>query len=293
VIDVTSLDNLHKIVVINPKGGCGKSTLVTNLASAYAQKGMKLTLVDCDPHGFALRWLEKRPAGRPPIFGVEAYDISDYSASPVGTRIPAESDVVIFDLPAAVTAEQVHKFTYIADRILIPIMPSAVDVYSATRFIAELLLHQQLDRQGKKLAIVANRIRSNTKSYQMLKRFLSSLKIPVIAEFRDSQNFVYAIANGIGICELPAYRTKADISQIAALMSWLLPDQQVPQQKQMTDEQRDDQRQLMTDEQRMSLVAQEAYRRAEDRGFAGGDQSSDWLDAERTVDELYGEKTHR
>jgi len=275
VIDVTSLDGLHKIVVINPKGGCGKSTLATNLASCFAQRGPPPTLVDCDPHGFSMRWLEKRPADRPPIFGVEAYDISDSAAAPLNGRVRPESSAVIFDLPAAITSEQLHEFIYAADSIFVPVMPSAVDIYSATRFIAELLLDQQLDRRDKKLAIVANRVRRNTKSYQMLKRFLTSLKIPVIAELRDSQNFVHAMAGGIGVCELPAYRIRDDIDQINAMFAWL-NKRHTPVRK------------APTEEQRQALVAEAAYRRAEHRGFQGGDPSLDWLEAEREVDATYG-----
>lgn len=275
VIDITGLDDLNKIVIINPKGGCGKSTLATNVASCYAQSASPPTLIDCDPHGFSMRWLEKRSADRPMIFGLEAYDISANGAVPIGERVRPGSSAVIFDLPAAISNEQLHEFIYVADSILIPVMPSAVDVYSATRFIAELLLDQQLDRRDKTLGIVANRVRRNTKSYQMLRRFLTSLEIPVIAELRDSQNFVYAMANGIGLCEMPAYRVRDDIDQINALLAWLY-------------KRRAPVRSALTEAQRQELVAEAAYRRAETRGFLGGDPSLDWLDAEREVDAAYG-----
>ena len=53
-------------------------------------------------------------------------------------------------------------------------------MHAAARFIAELLLITQVDRRRRKLAIIANRTRQNTKSYRMLMRFLNSLDIPVI-----------------------------------------------------------------------------------------------------------------
>lgn len=218
---VTGAGDQHTIVVVNPKGGCGKTTLATNLASYYALRGPPPTLVDCDPQGFCMRWLEQRPSDRPPIQGVEAYgDLVDAPAA-LEPKVQPDSRVVIFDLPAAIPQESLHAYTYIADSLLIPITPSEIDVHSATRFIAELLLDVQLDRREQKLAIVANRVRSNTKSYQRLMRFLASLKIPMIAALRDTQNYVHASAHGIGIWEMPVYRVKNDIAQMNGILTWL------------------------------------------------------------------------
>jgi len=104
---------------------------------------------------------------------------------------------------------------------LIPVLPSPIDIRNAARFIAELLLVAQLDRGNVRVGIVANRTRSNTKSYRQLLRFLSSLKIPLIAVVRDSQNFVRAADEGIGICELPRYRAKRDLVAVTQIASWL------------------------------------------------------------------------
>ncbi len=100
-------------------------------------------------------------------------------------------------------------------------MPSEIDIYSAARFIADLLLVAQLDRRNRNLAIVANRTRENTISYRMLMRFLRSLEIPIVAQLRDSQNYVHASAKGIGICDMPAYIARKDIEQMQAVINWL------------------------------------------------------------------------
>lgn len=268
MININGLDSLHKIVVVNPKGGCGKTTLATNLASIYAQRGPAPTLVDCDQQGFSTRWLEKRPEARPEVHGIAAYE----SEEPLANQVNPESSTLIFDLPAALPSEHLQDYTYTADSILIPIMPSAVDVYSATHFIAQLLLDQQLDRRDQRLVIVANRVRSNTKSYQMLKSFLTSLDIPLIAVLRDSQNFVHAIAQGIGVCELPHYKTKNDMQQIDAIFAWL-------------GRQRAKVRIFPTIEQRQGMIAEIAFRRAQERGFQGGDAETDWVEAERELNE--------
>ena len=184
MISIAGADNLHKIVVLNPKGGCGKTTLATNLASFYALRGPPPTLVDCDPQGFCLRWLDKRSPQRPAIHGIDGHSEAP-DAGLWELAIPPDSSAVIIDLPAAIPHQRLHHYTYLADSVLLPVMPSPIDIFAATRFIAELLLDVQLDRREQKLAIVANRVRSRTKSYRMLMRFLSSLKIPVLATLRD------------------------------------------------------------------------------------------------------------
>jgi len=274
VININGLDDLHKIVILNPKGGCGKTTLATNIASLYAQRDPTPTLVDCDSQGYSMRWLEKRPANRPTIYGIDAYEPDE----PLAARVNPDSKTLIFDLPAALPSQELQNYTYIADSILIPIMPSDVDVYSATRFIAELLLDQQLDRREQKLVIVANRVRTNTKSYQMLKSFLKSLDIPLVAVLRDCQNYVHAIAQGIGLSELPTYRNKNDIQQIDAIYTWL-------------GRQRVKVRLFPSTEQREGMIADIAFRRAQDRGFEGGDPKMDWVEAEREVNELIMSRT--
>jgi chromosome partitioning protein len=270
VINIAGADNLQKIVILNPKGGCGKTTLATNLASYYASRGSPPTLVDCDPQGFCMRWLDKRPPSRPTIYGIQAdFGIRDASEGPLASVEP-DSSVVIIDLPAGIPHSHLHAVTYLADNVLLPIVPSEIDIYSATRFIAELLLDVQLDRREQTLAIVANRVRSRTKSYGMLMRFLTSLKIPMVGTLRDSQTFVHASARGIGICEMPNYLDGNDVAQIAAIATWL------------------DKRRKTTKD-RQALIAQVAYRNAQGRGFSGGDPIADWLEAEREVDAMLEE----
>ena len=273
MISISGGDNPHKIVILNPKGGCGKTTLATNLASVFALRGARPTLIDCDPHGFSMGWLQKRPENRPSIYGLRGYASDPGVAASPRLEVPNDSSIVIVDLPAAIPHETLHAYTYLADSLLIPIQPSEIDVYTATRFIAELLLDVRLDRNERRLAIVANRVRSRTKSYQMLVRFLSSLKIPMIAALRDSQVFMHAAAQGIGIAEMPAHKIRNDIPQINAVVSWL------------------DKRRAAIHhmQQRQAMIEQVAYGYAESRGFQGGDPANDWIEAEREVDSRLGE----
>ena len=217
----TGRDDLQRIVILNPKGGCGKSTLATNLASYFALRGPLPALLDCDPQGASMRWLAKRSNTRPPIHGIAVYKNSMNATRTRQLRVPQETRRLIIDSPAALEGPEIHDLIYEASNILIPVMPSPIDIRAAARFIAELLLVAQLDRGEIKVGIVANRTRKNTKSLHQLMRFLSTLKIPIIAILRDSQNFVAAVEEGIGIYELPHYKAKRDIYQMARIVSWL------------------------------------------------------------------------
>jgi chromosome partitioning protein len=136
-------------------------------------------------------------------------------------QLSAETETLIIDLPAALNSADLQDVTYNAGSILNPVLPSAIDINCASRFIAELLLLAQIDRRNQQLAVVANRTRQNTKSYRMLARFLTSLSIPLIAVLRDSQNYVHAAGRGIGIGEMPRYLIHKDIEQFERIIDWL------------------------------------------------------------------------
>jgi chromosome partitioning protein len=213
--------DLQKIVVLNPKGGCGKTTLATNLASYFALRGPVPTLLDCDPQGFSMSWLEKRSTRRQPIYGIAAYKKVPNATRSWHLRVPNESSHLIIDTPAALENPQVHDLIYNADNILIPVLPSPIDIRFAARFIADLMLVAQIERGNRKLAIIANRTRSNTRSLKQLMRFLTSLRIPLVAILRDSQNYVRAADRGIGVYELPHYKASRDIEDFSAIVGWL------------------------------------------------------------------------
>jgi len=214
-------DDLHKIVVLNPKGGSGKTTLAVNIASFFALRGPMPTLVDYDPQGFATEWLQRRPTNRPIIHGISPHKHSIHATVSWQLRLPAETDTVIIDTPAALDGSELHDLTYGANCIIVPIMPSAIDIRNAAKFIANLLLLAQIERHNRTLAIVASRTRHNTRSLKQLMRFLSSLRIPIVAILRDSQNFVQAASEGIGIHEMPAYQVRKDIGQLNLIMRWI------------------------------------------------------------------------
>lgn len=211
-------DDLKQILILNPKGGCGKTTLATNLATRFALRGSRPLLIDNDPKGYTSRWLEKRPQTQCKIDGIASRDFAKYERRDWLMRIPNETDTVIIDTPAALGRQEISELTYSADCILVPILPSAFDVSYATNFIAELLLLTQFERP---IAVVANRTQKNTKSLAMLMRILANFETPTIAVLRNSQNYVYAADQGLGIYELPRYRVKKDLVEMDQIVNWL------------------------------------------------------------------------
>lgn len=213
--------NLNKIVVLNPKGGCGKTTLVTNLASIYAQRGPMPAVMDCDPQGSSMRWIEKRSGDCAPVHGIAAYKKNMQATRSWQLRVPNETRTLIVDSPAGLNHDDLRELSRDATSILVPVLPSSIDIHAASRCIADLLLVAKIDRRDRKLAVIANRTRQNTRSFEKLMRFLDSLEIPIVGVLRDSQNFLHAVDHGIGICEMPPHRARREIEQFDRIVAWL------------------------------------------------------------------------
>lgn len=213
--------DLNTIVVLNPKGGCGKTTLVTNLASIYAARGPLPAVMDFDPQASTVRWIEKRPTNAPPIHGIAAYKNAMQTTRSWQLRIPAETRTLIIDSPAGLNHDGLRAMTRDASSILVPVLPSSIDIHAASRCIADLLLVAKIDRRDRKLAVIANRTRQNTRSFEKLMRFLDSLDIPIVGVLRDSQNFVHAAENGIGVCEMQKSRVQREVEELEKIVRWL------------------------------------------------------------------------
>jgi chromosome partitioning protein len=203
---------MKTILVVNAKGGCGKTTLSTNLASYFATNEFKTVLVDFDPQQSSLEWLKER--SRDFYYEIEGI-------SPFENRLRFGKDVerVILDAPARVEGKQLTDLVRRADIILVPVLPSTIDMRAAAHFIGELLMTGHI--QEKKIAVVANRVRENTLIYQELNKFLRHLKIPFLTSLRDSQNYIHAAEEGLGIFDMPWYQVSHDIEQWQPLIRWI------------------------------------------------------------------------
>jgi chromosome partitioning protein len=212
---------MQRILVLNPKGGSGKTTIASNLAACYAVNGQRPALMDLDPQGSSMRWLRKRPDDTPPIHGIAAFERSATVTRSWQLRIPAECTAVIVDTPAALEAQALPEITRGADAILVPVMPSDIDIHATAKCIADLLLVAKIRRADNRLGIIANRVRANTLVSQSLMRFLNSLDIPLVATLRDTQNYVRSAEAGLGIYEMPRWQVQQDIEQWRQLVGWL------------------------------------------------------------------------
>ena len=210
-----------KIVVLNPKGGSGKTTVATNLAAFYAQRGQFPALRDLDAQASSTRWLAKRAEDAPRIHGVSPFNVPAKLTRTFAMRIPPEVVRIVVDTPAAIGKHQFIEFTRDADRILIPVLPSDIDIQAVTRCIADLLLHAKISRGENRIAVVANRVKPNTLIFRSLMRFLGSLKIPVVAALRDSQNYIRAAESGIGLHEMTGSRSSVDQAHWAPMIDWI------------------------------------------------------------------------
>jgi len=212
---------MQRIIILNPKGGSGKTTIATNLAARFAAVGKQPVLMDLDPQGSSTRWLKKRSEDLPEIHGIAGFERSATVTRSWQLRIPQDCGVVIVDTPAALDPQRIPEVTRGADAILVPVMPSDIDIHAAAKCIADLLLVGKIRRSQGRLGIIANRVRSNTLISQSLMRFLRSLDIPLVATLRDTQNYVRAAQAGTGLYEMPKWQVNRDLEDWEELGSWL------------------------------------------------------------------------
>jgi chromosome partitioning protein len=212
---------MQRIVVLNPKGGSGKTTIAINLASYLASRGHTPVLMDFDPQGSSLRWVRKRKPAQAPIHVIAAFEKDTRTTRAFQLRVPDDATHVIVDTPAALEPRQLPEMTRDADKIIVPVLPSDIDIHACSRCVGDLLLVAKIRRQDDRLGVIANRVRRNTLTYQALIRFLHTLSIPIVATLRDSQNYVRAAELGVGVHEMKSYVAQDDIEQWAPLVEWL------------------------------------------------------------------------
>lgn len=212
---------MQRIIVLNPKGGSGKTTVASNLAACYAVNGQRPALMDLDPQGSSMRWLRKRPEQSPAIHGIAGFERSAAVTRSWQLRIPAECNAVIVDTPAAIEPHSFAEITRGADAVLVPVMPSEIDIHATAKCIADLLLVAKIRRSDNRIGIIANRVRANTLVSQALTRFLDSLDIPLVATLRDTQNYIRSAEAGVGIYEMPRWQVQQDLDQWRQLTGWL------------------------------------------------------------------------
>lgn len=225
---------MQRIVVLNPKGGSGKTTLATNLASYFAGRGDKTVLMDYDSQGSSTFWVGQRGPDHPPVQVISAFK------QPLGVtrswflRVPPQTKTVIIDTPAALEFGGYQRVLQEAASIVIPVLPADIDIHAAAKCIADLLTTTKISREEGRIAVVANRARKNTLVYQRLVYFLNSLRIPFLTTLRDTQNYINAAANGLGIFDMPEQLVQEDLTAWQPLLDWLAKRERIEQELQRT-----------------------------------------------------------
>jgi chromosome partitioning protein len=212
---------MQRILVLNPKGGSGKTTVATNLAGYFASQGDHPLLSDNDPQSSSMRWLKKRTAEQPVIHGIAGFERNSRVTRAWLQRIPPDAGHVIVDTPAAVPPQDLAEITKNADAIIVPVLPSDIDIHACSKCIADLLLIAKIRRNENRIGVVANRVKRNTLVYQSLMRFLTTLRIPVVATLRDSQNYLRAAELSVSIHEMKRYAVAQDLEDWVPMLAWL------------------------------------------------------------------------
>ena len=205
---------MRTIMVANAKGGSGKSTVATNLASYYASAGAKVILVDFDQQESSLDWLRARPRARPVIIGVAAHSGN--------FRAPRSADFVIMDAPAAVHGKLLNQYARKAQTFIIPVLPSPIDMRAAKAFIQEIKSTAPVAGKQAKIGVIANRARGYTNIFLELDDFLTGLRgVPYITALRETSNYIKAAERGLGVFEFAPAATAVDREEWKPLINWL------------------------------------------------------------------------
>ncbi|MFM2051843.1 MAG: hypothetical protein RL682_2334 [Pseudomonadota bacterium] len=200
------------IVVANPKGGVGKSTLSTNIAGYFAAKGHSVMLGDADRQQSSRLWLSLRPAAARLI---GSWDIGpDAIAKP-----PKGTTHVVLDTPAGLSGRQFKDAMKMADKIIVPLQPSVFDIFATRAFLDELASNQHALKA--KIGIVGMRVDGRTLAADQLNAFVRSLKLPVLGMLRDTQNYLHLAASGLTLFDVAPAKLESDLAQWKPICQWL------------------------------------------------------------------------
>ena len=218
---------MRTILVLNPKGGCGKSTIATNIAGYFAMRGKNVSLADCDPQCSSSDWLGVRPE--------HLATINHVPVKKGKLHVPGDTEILILDTSASIRGQKMANIVRAAQTMIIPVLPSAIDIRAAEKFISDLIqLRKKSMNKNIKIATIANRVNEMTIAADKIDDYLYKIKlpngkrIPYIALLRASQNYIYAAEQGKTIFELAPSRTSRDREKWKPLLRWLNSKRSLP-----------------------------------------------------------------
>ena len=199
------------VVVANPKGGVGKSTLSTNIAGYYASQGHPVMLGDADRQQSSRLWLGLRPATARPI---QPWDVGADRVA----KLPKGVTHVVLDTPAGLQGARMKDVLQHADKVIVPLQPSVFDIFATRSFLDEIKAHAH---KGMQVGIVGMRVDARTLSADKLKAFVEGLGLPVLGYLRDTQNYIHLAAHGLTLFDVAPSRVEKDLEQWQGICQWL------------------------------------------------------------------------
>lgn len=200
---------MQSILIANPKGGSGKTTLSTNIAGYLASQGKRVAMLDLDRQKSSTQWLASRPASLPPISMPHEHAGSD------------KADWLVIDSPAGLHGKNLEHALHLVDKVIVPIAPSLFDIQASQDFL-QLLSEDKSVRKGKTfVGVVGMRMDPRTRAALTLEQFLQGVGLPVLAYLREAQVYVNAAFEGKTLFDLPAWQAERELEQWAYLLRWL------------------------------------------------------------------------
>lgn len=207
---------MRTILVASSKGGCGKTTIASNLAAFYSAAGKETALIDCDRQGSSLRWAEKRAQLDGSVLGMQG-KIGARTTS----KVPEGTKRVIIDTPAGIRASEIEELLGQAHALVIPVMPSVIDLEATEAFVEDLFAINAIKRRKFPVAIVANRLKPWTNASQQAIERIKNWPLPLVAQLRDSQGYVLMAGLGRSIFDYHSEQIRSHQDDWAPLLKWL------------------------------------------------------------------------
>ena len=205
---------MRSILVANPKGGSGKTTVATNLAGLFAARGFSVVLADMDRQQSAASWLARRPDDLPqiPLWAMDA-DRKDLKA--------LHPDWLVVDSPAGLHGENLTSLVRKIDLVLVPVSPSSFDMEATQNFLTELRAQKPIRKGESQIAVVGNRVDQRTIATAELEEFLKTLELPILSYIHDAQLYVHCARDGYSVFDVAPSRAEREVEQWQPIRRWL------------------------------------------------------------------------
>lgn len=206
---------MRRVLVASSKGGAGKSTIATHLAAAFALDGKHTALIDADRQKSATHWCEKRAGLASAVLPV------DGSRRGWEKHVPDDTQRVVIDAPAGAMADDLAAFLETADAVLVPVLPSMIDLEATAPFLDSLAAHPRVKKGKLPVALVGNRLKPWTAASQQAMEQLQSWPYPLVAQLRDTQAYVLTVALGKSVFDYHSEQVRSHQLDWAGLLKWL------------------------------------------------------------------------